>query len=67
MHKIIAKSDEQLGIALRLAYAYQLPYSVKGIMNDDHKINFHITVKSDNEEFEKLKHHCEIQFAAENF
>ena len=66
MHKIIAVSDKQLGITLRLAYAYRLPYSVEGNKNDDHKVEFHITITADDEEFESFKRHCEIQFAAED-
>ena len=66
MHKIIAGTDNQLGTALRLAYAFNLPFSVEGIMNEDHKFEFHVTVTADNEEFEKYKRNCEILFESED-
>lgn len=67
MHKVIAKSDEQLGMALRLAYAFKLPYSVKVVLNDKHKIEFHVTVTADDESFKKFKGQFEIQFAYKGF
>ena len=63
MNKVIAKSDEQLGMALRLAYAMELPYTVETVLNDHHKVEFHVTITADDESFKKFKGQFEIQFA----
>lgn len=63
MHKVIAKSDEQLGMALRLAYAFKLPYSVKVELNDKHKIEFHVTVTADEKVFREYESQFDIQIS----
>lgn len=41
MHNVIARSDEQLGMDLRLAYIYHLPFSVEVVVTKP-KIEFHV-------------------------
>lgn len=60
MHKAIAKSDEQLGMALRLAYIYHLPFSVEVVVKKP-KIEFHESVTADDEAISKFKRSFEIQ------
>ena len=50
-------------MALRLAYAMELPYSVETVLNDHHKVEFHVTISADDVSFRMFKGQFEIQLA----
>ena len=58
MNKVIARLDEQLGIALRLAYAMELPYWVETVLNDHHKVKFRVTESYNIYELQKCRVCC---------
>ena len=55
MNRFLAKNDKQLGICLRMLYADGFQGVVKTVKNGKEKIEFHISITSDQETFELLE------------
>lgn len=57
MHEILAKSDRQLGMCLRMLYDEGMPgpLDVHSEINDKGKMAFHVLLPVDDETFERLQ------------
>ena len=57
MHELLAKSDRQLGMCLRMLYAEGIrgPLPVHSEINDKGKMEFHVLLLVDDETFERLQ------------
>ena len=53
MHELLAKSDRQLGMCLRMLYDEGCP--VRSEINDKGKMEFHVLLPVDDETFERLQ------------
>lgn len=62
MKHLIAKSDEQLGMCLRMLHEDKLTeIRVSPIMNERHKVEFHVILDDiDDTRFEKLRNRYEM-------
>lgn len=54
MRYFLAVNDKQLGICLRMLYAEKLQPFVETVMNDKNKIEFHVTITTDDEHLSEL-------------
>ena len=61
MHELLAKSDRQLGMCLRMLYDEGLtgPLEIKSAINSKGKIEFRVVIPVEDAEFEKLKRRFE--------
>lgn len=55
-----AVNDKQLGVCLRMLYAEKIQPFVKTVMNVKGKIEFQISIQTDQETFESLRERYEI-------
>ena len=56
MHELLAKSDRQLGMCLRMLYDEGMPkLDVHSEINDKGKMEFHVLLPVDDETFERLQ------------
>lgn len=56
MHELLAKSDRQLGMCLRMLYDEGLPkLDLHSEINDKGKMEFHVLLPVDDETFERLR------------
>lgn len=60
MDYLLAVNNKQLGTCLRMLYAEKIDYIVKTVMNSRNKIEFHISVDTDEQTFKMLKERYEI-------
>lgn len=65
MNYLTATSDEQLGMCLRmlLAYTEKPIYEVETLKNSQDKIEFHVYIDADEEEYARLKQRYELFIA----
>ena len=56
MNYIIAKSDRQLGICLRMLYPEQKRFSPELYLNDKGKVEYKVPVDLDDNRYEYYKH-----------
>lgn len=56
MNYIIAKSDKQLGICLRMLYPEQKTFSPELYLNDKGKVEYRVPIDLSNDRFEYYKH-----------
>lgn len=63
MNHFKAVSDKQLGVCLRMLYAEGIQGSVKVVLNDKDKIEFHVEINADQETFERLDERYKILIA----
>ena len=56
MHELLAKSDRQLGMCLRMLYDEGMPcLDLYSEINDKGKMEFHVLLSVDDETFERLQ------------
>lgn len=56
MHELLAKSDRQLGMCLRMLYDEGMPkLDLHSEINDKGKMEFHVLLPVDDETFERLQ------------
>ena len=56
MHELLAKSDRQLGMCLRMLYDEGMPsLDLHSEINDNGKMEFHVLLPVDDETFERLR------------
>lgn len=56
MHELLAKSDRQLGMCLRMLYDEGMPHLDLHLeINDKGKMEFHVLLPVDDETFERLQ------------
>lgn len=56
MHELLAKSDRQLGMCLRMLYDEGMPHlDLHSEINDKGKMEFHVLLPVDDETFERLQ------------
>lgn len=57
MHELLAKSDRQLGMCLRMLYDEGMPGPLKihSEINSKGKMEFHVILPVEDEKFERLK------------
>lgn len=55
-----AVNDKQLGVCLRMLYAEKIQPFVKTVMNSKGKIEFQVSIQSDQTTFEMLRERYEI-------
>ena len=56
MHELLAKSDRQLGMCLRMLYDGGMPrLDLNSEINDKGKMEFHVLLPVDDETFERLQ------------
>lgn len=57
MHELLAKSDRQLGMCLRMLYDEGMsgPLDIHSEINDKGKMEFHVLLPVDDETFERLQ------------
>lgn len=56
MHELLAKSDRQLGMCLRMLYDEGMPkLDLHSEINDKGKMEFHVLLPVDDETFERLR------------
>lgn len=56
MHELIAKSDRQLGMCLRMLYNEGMPnLDLHSEINEKGRIEFHVLLPVDDETFERLQ------------
>ena len=56
MHELLAKSDRQLGMCLRMLYDEGMPrLDLHSEINDKGKMEFHVLLSVDDETFERLQ------------
>ena len=56
MHELLAKSDRQLGMCLRMLYDEGMPkLDIHSEINDKGKMEFHVLLPVDDETFERLR------------
>ena len=56
MHELLAKSDRQLGMCLRMLYNEGMPrLNIHSEVNDKGKMEFHVLLPVDDETFERLQ------------
>lgn len=56
MHELLAKSDRQLGMCLRMLYSEGMPrLDLHSEINDKGKMEFHVLLPVDDETFERLQ------------
>ena len=56
MHELLAKSDRQLGMCLRMLYSEGMPrLDLHSEINDKGKMEFHVLLSVDDETFERLQ------------
>ena len=56
MHELVAKSDRQLGMCLRMLYDEGMPkLDLHSEINDKGKMEFHVLLPVDDETFERLQ------------
>ena len=56
MHELLAKSDRQLGMCLRMLYDEGMPrLDLHSEINDKGKMEFHLLLPVDDETFERLQ------------
>ena len=57
MHELLAKSDRQLGICLRMLYAEGLhgPLQIHSEINSKGKMELHVLLPVDDAQYERLK------------
>lgn len=60
MNYFLAINNRQLGTCLRMLYAEEIPPYVKTVLNGRGKIEFHISIETDRETFEKLNERYRI-------
>lgn len=60
MDYLLAVNNKQLGICLRMLFAENLDYIVKTVLNSRNKIEFHISVDTDEQTFQMLRERYEI-------
>lgn len=60
MDYLLATSNKQLGICLRMLFAEGIQGSVKTVLNSRDKIEFHITANVDKEKFNELAEHYKV-------
>ena len=60
MDYLLAVNNKQLGICLRMLFAENLDYIVKTVLNSRNKIEFHISVDTDERTFQMLRERYEI-------
>ena len=60
MNYFQAVNDKQLGICLRMLYAEKIQPFVKTVMNGKGKIEFQVSIQSDQTTFEMLRERYEI-------
>ncbi len=63
MKELIAKTDRQLGTALKILYNSKTPYTVSVAENEKGKIEFRIAVDADEEKFSKIKSQYDVIFS----
>lgn len=55
MHELLAKSDRQLGMCLRMLHGEGMPrLDLRSEINDKGKMEFHVLLPVDDETFERL-------------
>lgn len=60
MNYLTAKSDNQLGMCLRMLYAEGITEMiVKPLLNEKHKVEFHVVLDVEESEFNTLKNRYE--------
>ncbi len=59
MNSFLARNDKQLGICLRMLYADGFQGVVETVKNDKNKIEFHISIDSDEQTFRLLEERYE--------
>lgn len=60
MDYFLAVNDKQLGICLRMLYAEGLEVTVKTVRNSKSKIEFHVFINAEREDFARLQERYEI-------
>lgn len=60
MNHFKAVNDKQLGVCLRMLYAEKIQGHVETVMNSKGKIEFHISIRVDEQIFERLRERYEI-------
>ena len=62
MHELLAKSDRQLGMCLRMLYDEGMPkLDLHSEINDKGKMEFHVLLPVDDETFERLQKRFETR------
>lgn len=60
MNYFLAVNDRQLGTCLRMLYAERIQPVVQTVLNDKGKIEFHISIATDDDLFEDLNERFKI-------
>lgn len=60
MKYLLATSDKQLGVCLRMLYAEKIRTYVETVLNSKDKIEFHVGIQVNDEYFEELESRYKI-------
>lgn len=63
MRYFLAINNKQLGVCLRMLFADGIQGTVKTVLNDKDRIEFHITANVDEQTFEELEERYKILIA----